>query len=368
MRFMKVSIGSKIVKGPWGGGNLFAINLSNYLIQKGHEVIYDLTDNDIDLILLTDPRSRRESSSTFNHKDIKQYKKYINPNSIVVQRINECDERKNTNNINKFYLKASNVANHVVFVSTWLRNIYTKIGMDENKTSVILAGANKDIFNDFESKVWDGKEKIKFVTHHWSSHINKGFETYKLIDDLLISEEWKNKIDFTYIGNPSEDIKLKNTRLIEPLSGTELANEIKNHHIYVTGSINEPSGNHHIEAVQCGLPVLYKKSGGIPEYCENFGVEFDENFIEKLKEIIRDYDLYKNKTKEYPFSSDKMCEDYFNLFEFLLNSQNNLKINSYQKFLSKIFIYKNKSMLIIRNIFSFNIKFKISLILKGKKQ
>ena len=25
---MKVSIGSKIVQGPWGGGNLFAINLS----------------------------------------------------------------------------------------------------------------------------------------------------------------------------------------------------------------------------------------------------------------------------------------------------------------------------------------------------
>ena len=76
---------------------------------------------------------------------------------------------------------------------------------------------------------------------------------------MLIDEEWKNKIDFTYIGNPSKDINLLNTRLIEPLSGTQLANEIKKHHIYVTGSINEPSGNHHIEAVQCGLPVLFKK-------------------------------------------------------------------------------------------------------------
>ena len=85
---MKVSIGSKIVVGPWGGGNLFAINLSNYLINNGHEVVYDLTSKDIDLILLTDPRSRSESSSTFNHKDIKQYKKFINPNVVVVQRIN----------------------------------------------------------------------------------------------------------------------------------------------------------------------------------------------------------------------------------------------------------------------------------------
>ena len=72
---MKVSIGSKIVDGPWGGGNLFVKNLSNYLIELGHDVIYDLSESDIDLILLTDPRSR-ESSSTFNHNEINLYKIY----------------------------------------------------------------------------------------------------------------------------------------------------------------------------------------------------------------------------------------------------------------------------------------------------
>ena len=51
---MKISIGSKIVEGPWGGGNLFAINLTNFLSKLGHEVIYDLSEPDIDLILLTD--------------------------------------------------------------------------------------------------------------------------------------------------------------------------------------------------------------------------------------------------------------------------------------------------------------------------
>ena len=41
---MKISIGSKIITGPWGGGNLFAQNLSEYLINKGHSVIYDLSE------------------------------------------------------------------------------------------------------------------------------------------------------------------------------------------------------------------------------------------------------------------------------------------------------------------------------------
>ena len=39
---MKVSIGANIKEGPWGGGNLFVINLRNYLEKKGHEVIFDL--------------------------------------------------------------------------------------------------------------------------------------------------------------------------------------------------------------------------------------------------------------------------------------------------------------------------------------
>ena len=31
---MKISIGTKIKDGPWGGGNLFAINLKEYLTNK----------------------------------------------------------------------------------------------------------------------------------------------------------------------------------------------------------------------------------------------------------------------------------------------------------------------------------------------
>ena len=134
---MKVSIGSKIVNGPWGGGNLFVKNLSNFLLSNGHEVIYDLGDKDIDLILLTDPRSRKESSSTFNHQDIQSYKKYINKDVAVVQRINECDERKDTKGVNKFYINANKVADHTIFVSEWLSDIYKKSGF-LSESSIIL--------------------------------------------------------------------------------------------------------------------------------------------------------------------------------------------------------------------------------------
>ena len=46
---MKVCIGYKINKGPWGGGNRFVSHLISYLQNKGHEVVYELNDKDIDL-------------------------------------------------------------------------------------------------------------------------------------------------------------------------------------------------------------------------------------------------------------------------------------------------------------------------------
>ena len=46
---MKISIGTEIIDGPFGGGNEFLKNLINYLDQQGHKVINHLNDNDIDV-------------------------------------------------------------------------------------------------------------------------------------------------------------------------------------------------------------------------------------------------------------------------------------------------------------------------------
>ena len=102
---------------------------------------------------------------------------------------------------------------------------------------------------------------INIVTHHWGNNWNKGFDTYTLLDEMVGKEINGKKINFTYIGNMPDNYRFKNSKHIKPLSGANLANELKKNHIYVTGSLNEPSGNHHIEAAQCGLPLLYIRSG-----------------------------------------------------------------------------------------------------------
>jgi len=349
---MKVSIGTKIKDGPWGGGNLFAINLTNYLIKKGHQVVYNLNDDDIDIILITEPR-RTSESSAFTHFDVENYLKYIKSDSLVVHRINECDERKNTNYVNKYLIQANSIADATVFVSSWLSKLYTSQGIDGRKNNVILAGADSNIFNNANYKKWDKNTELRIVTHHWGANWNKGFEIYKLLDDLLINESYNKRFKFTYIGNLPDKFTFNNTEVIAPLSGVKLAEEIKKNHIYLTGSLNEPSGNHHIEGAQCGLPLLYINSGGIPEYCNGFGVKFDKhNFVDKLNDLSKNYEMYLKRIEKYPFSSEKMCFEYESLFNELITKKEDL-LNK-RKFTSKSskmgkFMYKS-----VKKIKSYN--------------
>lgn len=341
---MKVCIGSEFTTSPYGGGNLFIKNLTEYLLKRNHSVVYDLKDNDIDIILMINPLKNSEKS-TLNNYDIDFYQKFVNPESISVQRINECDERKNTDYVNKAIINSNINIDYTVYVSKWLQELYKKEGIKVSNSKVILAGANNDYFNRKGKKFWNKDRKIRLVTHHWSDNWMKGFKIYKNIDKLLLDKFWNDKIIFTYIGNYPKNINFQNTKLIKPLGERELAKELKRHDIYITASLNEPSGNHHIEAAQCGLPIIYINSGGITEYCQEYGVEFtEENMTEKLEFLINNYDLYKEKIKKYPLSSNNMSEEFLELFKSLIENKKQIIMNRKKVGFLRVLFYKVYSL------------------------
>ena len=321
---MKVSIGTNIKDGPWGGGNLFAVNLKSYLLNNGHEVVHDLKDDDLDIILITEPRKTSESSA-FTHIQVQNYLRFQNSNALVVHRINECDERKGTNFVNKYLIEANKVADQTVFVSRWLKDLYIRQGMNQLRKTVILAGADKKIFNTDNKSVWKEDQKIKLITHHWGANKNKGFDVYEKIDDLMGTEKWKEKIELTYVGNLPANFNFRNARHITPLSGEKLAKEIKKNHIYITASINEPSGNHHIEGSQCGLPVMFIESGGVTEYCKDYGTSYTLQTLEsKLEFVLENYNSLSSKISLYPNNSDRMAEEFMDLFKNMLKQKDTI--------------------------------------------
>ena len=334
---MKISINVKTINEPFGGANNFAKNLFKGLMSKGYYVTNKL-EKDLDFIIIVVSHDSLRLVS-FSPEDVKAYKKAF-PNVCVIHRINSCDEHRGYNNgTNERVIKTNKIADHTIFVSKFIKSFWERKGLAKKQSSVILTKANKKIFNPLKRNKWDKKKPIKIITHHWSSNFMKGFDIYQRLDEMLILKKWKNKIKFSFIGRTPLGYDLKNSKIIKPLRDHSLSRELKNHHLYLTASRYEAAGNHYIEALQCGLPVLHLNHGSLPEYCNKFGITFDlHNFERKLEEIILKYDFFFKKLSKYNFNDDDMINEY----DILIKK---LACKKVKRFKNKIHLfYLNKTL------------------------
>lgn len=301
---MIIAIGMNIQPGPFGGGNQFGQTLKNFLEKQGHEVVFDLQRPNIDIILVTSVKPWGRGTA-FDIVGALQYAS-THPQTKVVLRINECDQRKGykmplLNNLLRASMKQ---VDYTVFVSQWLGQ--TLKPDSSLRSSVIHSGADPVIFNSQGRVMWDGHGPLKIVTHHWSRNWYKGWDVYKKLEEFVKSPAGK-QYQFSFIGPP------------HPLVGLELARTLKEHHVYISASQNEPAGMHYIEALQCGLPVLYRHSGSLPEYCAPYGLGFNgpNDVIAALERIRQEYQIHHQTTQQLRYTADDMNRAYLDLFKNL---------------------------------------------------
>jgi hypothetical protein len=322
---VKVAIGSRPYEGPWGGGNRFTTALCDALHMAGHVAVYDLSAPDVDVILMVDPR-RRSPNVCFGPGEILRYLTWKNPNAVVVHRINECDERKGEAFINAKLARANYLADATVFVGDWLTRLPVWRRHLRSPWFTVRNGSDTRIFHRRGFTPWNGEGPFRLVTHHWGYHRMKGFDVYATLDSMIGRPDWRDRLAFTYIGNLPEGFSFANARYLPPLDGDKLASELRAAHAYVTGSINEPGGHHQNEGALCGLPLLYRNSGCMPEYCEGFGVPFEgpPDLVPALEKLIADYPHLVAKMPRYPWTAERMTREWMALFESLLEQRHDL--------------------------------------------
>jgi len=319
---VKVAVSLRHYDGCWGGGNRFVAALCDALRVSGHAVVHDLVEGDIDIILIVDPRVR-SPNVCFGAGAVLRYLTLRNPRALVIHRINECDERKGEAFINQRLVRANYVADATVFVGEWLTRLPVWREHLRSPWFVVRNGADTRVFNRKRFRPWAGEGPLKLVTHHWGYHRMKGFDTYELLDRLLGEPEWRQRVAFTYVGNLPRGFTFTNARYVAPLDGAELSAELQSHHAYITASINEPGGNHQNEGALCGLPLLYRNSGCLPEYCSEFGVPFQgpEDLVGALERLLSDYPQLVARMVDYPQTAARMTQEWISLFEELLENR-----------------------------------------------
>jgi len=293
---MKILINRKPVEGPWGGGNNFTRAIHQYAPKHGFQPVSQLSEN-IDLIFMIDPRYDEMGISI---NEIASYKKQY-PQTRVVYRINECDQRKGlVNDIDPAIKASSGITDLCIFISNWIMGYHTTDGWKCDKNHVVYSGTNKNHFSP-GGKIDNGK--INIVTHHWSDNPLKGQDIYQMIDRWI---ENNDEYTFSYIGRTKAS--LENTVIIPPTFGKDLGERLARYDVYVSGSRFDPGPNHIIESLACGLPTYsHRDSGGAIEMVGSDHVY--ENF-DQLRNILESK-VFEQNSGINPVNWEICIDQYF---------------------------------------------------------
>jgi glycosyltransferase involved in cell wall biosynthesis len=290
---MKVYVNRSPVNGPWGGGNHFVKAVYDYAAP---EIQVVESDPDAIIIVGLDQEENKISAEQAIQYKLSQLQR---KNVKLIIRVNENDARKSTNHVDNRLLQLSKYVDLTIFVSEWIMDYFMTKGWQCQNNKVIKNGVDQSIFYKKDNSLVGSK--IKLVTHHWSNNPLKGFDIYDKLDSWITNNR---DFEFCYIGR--ERSTFKNSKVVPPLFGKDLGDELRKHDVYISASRNDPGPNHVIESIACGLPTyVHVKGGGCVEFA---GKDYEYDSWEALEEILLKKEFIQNKTT---FSSWKDCINHY---------------------------------------------------------
>lgn len=312
---MKIYIAFELQENASGGGNQFLKALKRYFTANNQ---YTNQIESADVVLF--------NSYQYINELVRIKEKY--PQKIYVHRVdgpiclynNPEDKRDSiTNTVN------NEISDATIFQSYWSKARCLEYGLQTPSFSTVIMNApDSAVFFNDSSYVKESNSKIKIISTSWSSNINKGFDTYKWLDDNLDF----NKFDYVFIGN--SPIKFKNIVIKPPMTSDNLSDELRRSDIFVTASKKDPCSNSLIEAIHCGLYPVALDDGGHTEIVNGNGVTYsNEDELMSILYSLQEKNEYRN-VKHNLKDIESVANDYANFFNELikLKEEGKLKVRT----------------------------------------
>ncbi|HEY8899986.1 MAG TPA: hypothetical protein VIM61_06205 [Chthoniobacterales bacterium] len=303
-------------RASWGGAGHFVSQLSNCMWRRGWRVVFDLRA-DPDVVLVIDPR-RDHPAKKFGLPELERFRE-ANPQVPILHRINECDQRKGTADIDDLLRRTNALADHTVFISQWLKEYFVERWYDPALPhEIIYNGADSRVYHPIGNHLPGPGETVRIVTHHWSDNWLKGYDIYQRLDELIAAGELPG-VAFRVIGRWPKEITWKATETFGPMVGAPLAAKLRECHLYLTASRWEPCGMHHVEGAQCGLPLVYHEDGGgIVEAGERYGIGFRDDVAGAVRKAVDRLGDLRHRLLERLPSGERMVLDFADTIQRLV--------------------------------------------------
>ncbi|MDP6225519.1 MAG: glycosyltransferase family 4 protein [Anaerolineales bacterium] len=256
---------------PFGGGNQFMLALSGELEGRGFRVERNRLS----------PSSRACLFNSFNF-DFRSLRRAGKSGSArMVHRVDGPVDRYrgDTRGVDRRIWEINReVADATIFQSQYSLDAHRELGFEFRAPIVIHNAVDPAVFFPGEARLSAGARKTRLVSSSWSDNLNKGAAVYKWLEENL---DW-GRYEYTFVGR--SPVRFDRIRMQAPVAPRRLAALLREHDIFITASLHDPCSNALLEALACGLPAIYARSGGHPELVGDAGYGFDNR--EEIPELL----------------------------------------------------------------------------------
>ena len=284
-----------------GGGFYFLRNLENYLHRNEIIVHHDL-ETPFDVLFTTHWMTPR-------HSIIKGLRE--NPMARVVQRIDGAAQDYGRGpEADAQQASINELVDLTIFQSQYARHATRqKFQVVRQDGPVIYNPVDIELFTPIgPSLELGGDVRVACVT--WSTNPLKG--SAKIYATALANP----MVDFFLCGNYPDAPMLDNLHVLGVLDRSNLARLLRSCHLLLTYSRNEACPNHVLEALSCGLPVLFWDSGAMSELIGDCGLPLNNiNFYNQMQKLMNRHQEMSLKARQRAlsnFHADMIFLQYLN--------------------------------------------------------
>ncbi|MGZ4314348.1 MAG: glycosyltransferase family 4 protein [Gaiellaceae bacterium] len=160
------------------------------------------------------------------------------------------------------------LADATILQSGYSLDKHRELGLTLREPVVIRNGVDPAIFHPARAPA-SRAPRLRVVASSWSDNPRKGADILEWLDANLDFDSF----DVTFAGNTRSSFE--NIRVVSPLPSEELAELLRTQDVFLAPSRDDPCSNALLEALACGLPAAYLRSGGHPELVGDGGLGFD---------------------------------------------------------------------------------------------
>jgi glycosyltransferase involved in cell wall biosynthesis len=257
-----VAIFQEFYPPPYGGGNQFLLALVRELRRRSLVVEANRLSGGTPACLY----------NSFNF-DFSRLRRFARPGVRMVHRVDgpigvyrgfDDGTDRRIADVNR------ELADATILQSRYSLDKHRELGFDLRNPVVIPNTADPAIFHPPKAREPLAGRRLRVIATSWSDNPRKGADVLEWLDRNLDFDSF----DLTFAGNTRASFE--QIRAIGPVASQPLADLLRAHDVFLAASRNDPCSNALIEALACGLPAAFLRSGGHPELVGEAGIGFDD--------------------------------------------------------------------------------------------